>query len=99
VPVSGIRDAWAERWPGWDLTFCEGRYAEQVERCAGAVDLPAPSASDGLDHLREGVEIHWRKFVPDHPERGRGFFDEDIMEMLTVTRAEFDAALALVGPG
>jgi hypothetical protein len=92
----GIRERWADLWPEWELHFCENRYAEQLDRCAGVVDPPRPTAAEGYDALRKGFDIHWRTYVADHPDRGPAFFDEEMRERLIVTRAEFDRALALI---
>jgi hypothetical protein len=94
----GIRERWSDLWPEWDLHFCGDRYAEQLDRCADVVDPPRPKATEGFDSLRKGFEIHWRTYVPDHPDRGPAFFDEEMRTHLTVTRAEFDAVLALIRP-
>jgi len=96
-PLLGIRERWTELWPGWELTFCEDRYVEQLDRCAGVVHVPAPSTVAGYDSLLTGFRLHWRAFVPDHPDR-TGFGDKELERRLTVTRDEFDTALALINP-
>jgi hypothetical protein len=94
----GIRERWSDLWPDWRLHFCEDRHAEQLERCAEVVDPPRPAAVEGFGPLRKGFEVHWRTFVPDHPQRGPDFFDAEMRGELTVTRAEFNTALARIRP-
>jgi hypothetical protein len=97
-PLEGIREQWTQLWPGWRLMFCEDRYAEQLDRSAGAVEVPQPTVSDGFESLRKGFELYWRRFVLDHPRRPSGYDAEDaIGRRLSMTVADLDAALALIG--
>jgi len=98
-PLNGIREHWHTLWPGWRLTFCEGRYAEQLDRCAGVVAVPLPSALAGFESLREGATIHWGSYVADYPSRARGYrAQEAIGRLMALTPAEIDAVLALIQP-
>jgi hypothetical protein len=98
-PLEGIREEWDDLWPGWRLTFCEDRYAEQLDRSAGAVEVPLPSATDGFESLRKGFEIHWRSFVPAYPGRPPGHFAQEALgRRMSLTPADIDAALALIHP-
>jgi hypothetical protein len=98
-PLEGIRERWTQLWPGWTLTFCAGQYADQLDRCKGAIDVPLPSASDGYKSLRKGFEDYWQMFVPVYPGLPRGPGESDpIGRRLSMTREELDAAMSLIRP-
>lgn len=61
MPVLGLPDRFADRWPGWTLDFCQDRYQEQERRCAGAFRFPdpAPAVERGAFNFAERVMDHW----------------------------------------
>ncbi|MET8154695.1 hypothetical protein ACIBSW_24405 [Actinoplanes sp. NPDC049668] len=60
-PVLGLRERFADRWPGWTLEFWEDRYQEQERRCAGAFRFPdpAPAVERCGDDLAWRAMEHW----------------------------------------
>jgi hypothetical protein len=55
-PLCGIREAWAELWPGWELDFWTDRYVNQVDRSGFA--LAVHRHDEALDDLARRVQTY-----------------------------------------
>jgi hypothetical protein len=65
APLKGVREEWPRLWPGWRLEFWADHYETQVERCGGAVAIPAPDVEFGRQQLARRVTDTWEFFLTE----------------------------------